>query len=304
VGFPRSPSILRVNPTPPFCSPDAARDPLLIQIEKHIRQAIRDAVNQGSRKPFLWGGLRGYEQLQILAQELDLVEARDPESDYWRLLRGRVGRVLAKNRTVAEDLEQAHQILLQIAKCLRYPPEAQGVPGGAKPDSQQIAREMETLIQTTHPSGKIQRAQIRLLGALKRRWKLYGAELLYGYDIPGLPQDNLRLESLFGRLHRHQRRISGRKSTRELLDFGQAQVLFTATSSQELLSQIQGVSREAYWVHRNRLAAAELPRQFLYRLHRNPRKTIRALLDYHSKRSLATQNHEATVFFIQALHTG
>jgi hypothetical protein len=123
----------------------------------------------------------------------------------------------------------------------------------------------------------VQTAQIRLLNALQKRWKLYSPELLYCYDISGLPQDNLKLESLFGRLRRHQRRISGRRSTRELLDFGQAQVLFTATSIQELLSQIQLVPPEMYRMHRERLAAAEFPRQFFRRLHHDPRSTIQAL---------------------------
>jgi hypothetical protein len=272
----------------------------------HIRQAIRDSVNQGSRKPFSWGGLNGYEQLQVIAQGLDQVQDRRPESDYLRLLRSGIERVLAKNRTVAEDLMQAHHLLHCIAQSLHYPPlppAAQALPTRGKLSSLQIAQEINTLIQATHPSGKIQRAQIRLLSALKRRWKRYAPELLYCYDIPGLPQDNLQLESLFGRLRRHQRRISGRKSTRELLDFGQAQVLFTATSAQELLSQIQRVPREAYRVHRNRLAAAEVPRQFLRRLHRDPQKTIQALMDYQGIRSLAPIKYEAPAFFEQVLHT-
>lgn len=62
-----------------------------------------------------------------------------------------------------------------------------------KVTSAQVAQEMTRLIQETQVSGKDQRAQIRLLGALKRRWKLFGQELRYCYDIPGLPQDNLQL---------------------------------------------------------------------------------------------------------------
>jgi hypothetical protein len=279
----------------------------LIWIETHIRQAIRDAVNRGSRKPFFWGGLNGYEQLQAIAHGLDQVQDTPPESDYLYLLRSRVEKVLAKNRTIAEDLRHAHHLLHQVAQCLGYPPvppSAQGLRASEERSSQQITQEINTLIQETHLSGKIHRAQIRLLNALKRRWKLYAQELLYCYDIPGLPQDNLQLESLFGRLRRHQRRISGRKSTRELLDFGQAQVLFTATSAQELLSQIRRVPPEVYWIHRNRLAAAEFPRQFLRRLHHDPRKTIQALVSHHAIHSLALTKYEAPALFEQALHTG
>jgi len=266
------------------------RDPELIQIETYLRQAIRDAVYQSSRKPFAWGGLRGYEQLQAIAQGLEQAQAPYPDTAYLQLLKDRVDFVLAKNRTVAEDLRNAHQILSQIANCLRYP-------SGSFPRSQvlltqlvnskQVAQEMERLIQQIHPSGRVQRAQIRLLGALRKRWQLYGSELLYCYEISGLPQDNLKLESLFGRFRRHQRRISGRKSTRELLDFGQAQLLFTATSFQELLGQIQLIPLPTYQKHRMRLATAELPKQFIRRLHRDSQKTIQALVSRHTVRAQA-----------------
>ena len=44
-----------------------------LQLETQLRAAIREAVNRGSRKPFLWGGLKGYEQLESIAQALSLV---------------------------------------------------------------------------------------------------------------------------------------------------------------------------------------------------------------------------------------
>jgi hypothetical protein len=135
---------------------------------------------------------------------------------------------------------------------------------------------MTQIIQETQPTGRIQHAQLRLLGELKRRWELFGEELLYCYEIPGLPQDNLKLESLFGRLRRHQRRISGRPSTRELQAFGHAQVLFTASSFQALLDQIQQVPRERYEIQRQRLAQAEQSRQFFHRLHQDPDKALTA----------------------------
>jgi hypothetical protein len=261
-----------------------------------VRQAIRDAVNRSSRKPFAWGGLCGYEQLEAIETGLDQIQGIHYESDYLLSLQTRMERVLAKNRTVAEDLKKAHEILLRIAHCLRYPPSAQALQFDEQITSQSVAQEMTKLVEDTRPCGRVQRAQIRLLGALKRRWELYGQELLYCYDIPGLPQDNLHLESLFGRLRRHQRRISGQKSTRELTDFGQAQVLFTAKSPQELLDQIQLVPHETYLIHRNRLAIAELPRQFFHRLHRDPRATISTLIQYHSIRSQGLITHKADVF--------
>ncbi len=256
-------------------------------IETYLRQAIRDAVNRSSRKPFSWGGLKGYEQLEAIAEGLRPIQESERENAYLRLLSRRLERVLAKNRTVAEDLKGAHEKLCEIANCLHYPAkpasEESTHPGNdAKVSCQQVAQAIEKLIGAFGVTGRVQRAQIRLLNALKKRWKLYGPELLHCYDIPGLPQDNLQLESWFGCIRRHQRRISGRKSTRELQDFGQAQVLFVASSLEELHEQIQAVPRKAYLVHRERLAKAELPRQFLHRLHHDPLKTIQALVTQHS----------------------
>ena len=197
------------------------RNAELVRIETQIRQAIRDALNRNSRKPFYWGGLAGYQQLEAIAQALHQVTDVDEESHYLRQLIWRVDRVVAKNLTLAEDLQAAHQWLRQIAGCLRYPPKSrQEEHQSASYDpetelsSQRVSQEMEDLLCQFHPISKHQRAQIRLYDALQKRWGLYAQELLFCYDIPGLPQDNLHMEAMFGRLRRHQRRICGGKSTR------------------------------------------------------------------------------------------
>ncbi len=201
--------------------------------------------------------------------------------------------VLEKNRTLANELQQAHQWLERIARCLRYPPSSflEGKSGKisqvgevVKVSSFQVAKEMEVLLQEFHPDAWRQPAQTRLLDALQKRWRSYGQELLFCYDIPGLPPDNLQIENLFGRLRRNQRRISGRNSTRELRDFGQVQVLFAAESEALLLQQIQGVPLGDYQAERVRLAKAEEPRQFFHRLHHDPQKTIQTLIEQHSTR--------------------
>ena len=251
---------------------DLARD----KLETQLRAAIREAVNRGSRKPFLWGGLKGYEQLERIAQALEDLPIPPRGADYLGVLRSQVERVLTQNRTVAEDLKQAYQLLLAVARGFHYPPAQSDLDVGHKPNRQTVAEEITQLIQKTQPTGPVQHAQLRLLGELKRRWELFGEELLYCYEIPGLPQDNLKLESLFGRLRRYQRRISGRPSTRELQAFGQAQVLFTASSFQALLEQIQQVPRKRYEIQRQRLAEAEQSRQFFHRLHQDPDKALTA----------------------------
>jgi hypothetical protein len=93
--------------------------------------------------------------------------------------------------------------------------------------------------------------------------------------------------SLFGQLRCHQRRISGRKSTRELRDFGQYQVLFLAESEDDLLQQIRQVPLTTYQAGRIRLAQAEAPRQFLHRLHRDPLGTVQRLVNQHAARRAA-----------------
>ena len=95
------------------------------------------------------------------------------------------------------------------------------------------------------------------------------------------------MESLFEGLRRRQRRISGRKSTRELWDFGQYQVLFLAESEGELLQQICQVPLAEYQARRLRLAEAKAPRQLLHRLHRDPLGTMRRLVDQHAARRAA-----------------
>jgi hypothetical protein len=94
---------------------------------------------------------------------------------------------------------------------------------------------MEELLQQFQPHPQQNPAQFALKKKLQKLWHKYGTDLLHCYDIPGLPPDNLKMEAMFSHLRRNQRRISGRKSTTELRDFGQYQVLFLAESEKQLL---------------------------------------------------------------------
>jgi hypothetical protein len=257
-----------------------------MEIEAQIRVAIRDAVNRPSRKPFYWGGLKGYEQLQAIAQALRSVPSEEAGTGYLQRLAMQVERALEKNRTLAQDVGKAHAWLLRIAECLRYPPSSYSTSDtSATPlTSQKVKQEMEHLLQEFQPDLKRCPAQAALHAKWHRVWRDCGPDLLHCYDIPGLPPDNLKLESLFGRLRSHRRRISGRKSTRKLRDFGQFQVLFLAESEEELLQQIRQVPLQDYQARRLRLAEAEAPRQLLSRLHRDPLRTTRCLVYQHAAR--------------------
>jgi hypothetical protein len=254
-------------------------------IEAQIRVAIRDAVNRKSRKPFYWGGLKGYEQLEAIAQALGEMSCDEVEAGYLRRLKRQVEQVVERYRVTAEDLEEAHMWLREIAGCLRYPP-ADVTPEPSL-TGEQVKREIEKLLGSFQPDLKRRPAQAALHSAWHRTWEEYGSDLLHCYDIPGLPPDNLLLEALFGRLRRHQRRVSGRKSTRELRDFGQYQVLFLAQSEEELLEHIRQASLEEYSKNRHRLAEAEAPRRLLHRLHRAPLATVRDLVEQHAARRSA-----------------
>jgi hypothetical protein len=244
--------------------------------------AIRDAVNRNSRKPFYWGGLAGYQQLEAIDQALTQLTRIDPASTYFEQLSKQVRRALDKNRTLANNVKEAHHWLRQIATCLRYPPRSD-------PDetlsSQQVASEMQALLQRFTPDPKYQRPQSTIQSKLDRIWNLYGPDLLHTYDISGLPPDNLQIESLFGRLRCHQRRVSGRKSTRPLREFGHYQVLFSADSQADLLHHLRTVPINEYRKHRQHLENAETTRCFMHCLHRDADGTMQRLVNSYANLS-------------------
>lgn len=260
-----------------------------MEIESWMRVAIRDAVNRPSRKPFCWGGLKGYEQLQAVAQALRSVPPEESGTGYLQRLAMQVERALKKSRTLAKDVREAHTRLRRVAECLRYPPSSYPASDtSATPlTGEQVRREMEEQLQQFRPDLKRCPAQAALYHAWHRVWRDCGPDLLHCYDIPGLPSDNLQLESLFGQLRCHQRRVSGRKSTRELRDFGQYQVLFLADSEDDLLQQLRQVPLAEYQARRLCLAEAEAPRRFFHRLHRDPLNTMRGLVKQHAARRAA-----------------
>jgi len=253
-----------------------------------MRMSIRDAVNRASRKPFQWGGLAGYEQLEATAQALHTLP-QEPEAAYLHQLIPQIDRALEKNRALAQDVGEAHSWLIRIAHCLHYPFSVESEPNSQDSpwSSQRVRRDMEALLSEFRPDLKRKPAQAALHSSWHRRWRIWSPDLLNCYDIPGLPADNLKLESFFNKTRNHERRISGRKSTRPLRYLGQYQVLFMAESEQDLLEQIRQVPLKEYKAHHRRLEKLEAPRQHLYRLHRKPLDTIRKLLDRHSSRRTA-----------------
>ena len=237
--------------------------------------AIRDAVNRSTRKPFSWGGLAGYQQLEAIDKAITKLITIWPERTYYQQLSKQVKRALDKNSTLADNVKEAHQWLRQISACLRYPQQSFS---DDPINSRQVAKEMEELLDSFDPDPKYQRPQCAIKSKLQWIWNLYGPDLLHTYDIPGLPQDNLQIEGLFGRLRRHQRRVSGRKSTRPLREFGHYQVLFSADSQADLLNHLRTVPLHEYRKHRQLLESAETTRRFMYCLHRDAEGTLQRLV--------------------------
>lgn len=79
----------------------------MIAIEQQVRCAYRDAVRGTSRKPFSWGGLAGYDQLDAIAQALDRLPT-DTETAYLRSLLAQLDRALEVNQPLADDIRAAH----------------------------------------------------------------------------------------------------------------------------------------------------------------------------------------------------
>ncbi|MCC5626457.1 hypothetical protein [Nostoc sp. CHAB 5715] len=269
-----------------------SRNAELMILEAQIRAAIRDCLNRTSRKPFRWGGLSGYQQLEAIGAILRSLACREIDTDYLSVLSVWVDQALSNNLSIALDLAEAHKWLRQIADCLRYPNNSKRSADNVTDITQtscspltslQVWREMEDLLQQFQPDLQQNPAQFALKKKLQRLWDKYGTNLLHCYDIPGLPPDNLKMEAMFSHLRRHQRRISGRKSTAELRDFGQYQVLFLAESEKQLLEKIQQVPITEYKTQRRRLALAQAPRQQKRRLHHDPVSTIQALINQHTK---------------------
>ena len=261
-----------MSPTVPVETENAKE---LLKIESQFRMAIRDAVNRATRKPFYWGGLRGYRQLESIAQVLHSMPVAE-NAFFTRLIR-QVDRTLENNRQLAETIDKTYTWFLRIAACLRYPSRA--YVQEPAPTSQQVKQEMEELLQNLDIDARSQVLLRSLYSGLRKRWTLFGDDLLYCFNIPGLPQDNLKVESLFGQLRCHQRRISGRKSTQPLRDFGHSQILFLAESEEQLLDQLRTVRVEDYQKQRKHQAQTEAPRKFIARLHRNPAKTMQNLAE-------------------------
>jgi len=241
----------------------------------YYRHAIQDALQRSSRKPFQCGGLQGYEQLVGIGQHLHQRRIQFGPDSYLDQLQERVQTAVQKVAAQAEGIRQAHTFLTRVEQCLAHAARPNIDTDDQEhtlsvPDSQVVRQEMERMFSdlaqqpVVHP---VVRRLVRKWRSMSNTW-LPG--ILHCYDIPGLPRSNLDLESIFGRLRRAQRRISGRKETAPLRIFGPSQIMLFTLDEEEVLPQLQSVPADVYWSQRRRQAEREEPRRWLRRLHRDP----------------------------------
>jgi len=140
--------------------------------------------------------LKGYQQLQAIAECLHQNIGQQTENTYFQKLIRQVDRTLESTHTLAKSLQKAHTWLLKIAACLRYPPSSFADQELESLNSQIIEKEMTALLEKFQQQTKNNRVLSALYSAVSYRWQLYGNDLLHCYDIFGLPPDNLHLESL------------------------------------------------------------------------------------------------------------
>jgi hypothetical protein len=131
----------------------SVRNNRLVALERQLKQAIRDAVNRPSRKPFSWGGLTGYRQLSAIADGIRQLVDATPETRYLQRLLSQVERALENYRALANDLAAAHSWLRRVAAVLHYRHPTDEAPS-ADLSSQSVAHAMEELLAAFQPDFK------------------------------------------------------------------------------------------------------------------------------------------------------
>ncbi len=237
------------------------------------RQAIQDTRHSDSRKPFLCGGLRSYEQLRAIDEHLIAYQAEQGLDLYLSSLHKSVQRAVVQTAPLASNIEQAKQWVVQVERLLADAPQANG---SELPSSVQHQR-MHALLTECEKSGDdnpvLQDLCVNWKGMLER-WE---SDLYHCYDIAGLPRSNLGMEALFGDARRQQRRLNGQADTSDLAITGQV-FLYANSVGQEALMDM--VSQVPVWIYRTAsrcLEAAETGIRWTRLLHRNATKALEKL---------------------------
>jgi hypothetical protein len=248
----------------------------------YYRRAIQDALRRSSRKPLQCGGLQGYEQLVAIGQHLQQRRIQFGSDSYLDPLQARVQTAVHKVAAQAQGVRQARTFLTRVEHYLAHVPRPSAETGdpvqtSSVPGSQVVRQELTRMFSDLAQQPVVHPVVRRLLSKWRSMSKTWLPGILYCYDIPGLPRSNLDLESVFGRLRRAQRRVTGRKETTPLRIFGPGQMMLLTLGDEEVLPQLQSVPVDVYWSQRRRQAEREEPRRWLRRLHRDPAQALKQL---------------------------
>ena len=234
------------------------------------RQAIQDARHSNSRKPFLCGGLRSYEQLRAIDAHLTARQTEKELDPYLFSLHKSVQRAVGQTAPLASNIEQAKKWVVRVERLLANAPQANG---SQSPSSVQRQR-MHDLLTECEKSGDGN----LVLQDLSRSWKgmleRWEDDLYHCYDIEGLPRSNLGMEALFGDVRRQQRRLNGQADTSGLAITGQVSLRANSAGEEALMEM---VSQVPVWIYRTAsrcLEAVETGIRWPRLLHRNAAEAL------------------------------
>jgi len=245
----------------------------------YYRRAIRDALRRTSRKPFQCGGLQGYDQLVGISKHLSQRRAQSGPDSYLDQIHHNVQRALREAASQAEGVRQARTFLTQVEHYLAGLPrpsletDAQQTDLSIS-DSKTVQQKLERMVSNLAQQPNLYPLTRRLIRKWHSMSETWLPDILHCYDVPGLPRSNLDLESAFGTLRRHQRRISGRKETTPLRIFGPGAISLLMLDEEQVLPLLQSVSVDEYWAQRRLQEEREEPRRWLTRLHRDPAQAL------------------------------
>jgi hypothetical protein len=234
------------------------------------RRAIQDVRHLGSRKPFHCGGLRGYEQLQAIAEHLAARQAKQGLDVYLSKLQVRAQRTVEQVRPLADDVRQAKDWLIRVERLLADAP----LPDGKQRPSEIQRQRMRDLLTQCEKQEDVGETVQALQCTWRRMLDDWEGDLYHCYDIESLPRSNLGVEALFGQARRQQRRRCGQADTAHLAATGHGS-LRTASVAQSALLEL--FCQVPAWVYRLALRcvdAIEAGVRWPKQLHRDTTKAL------------------------------
>jgi hypothetical protein len=234
------------------------------------RRAIQDTRHLGSRRPFRCGGLRGYDQLQVIVDHLATRQAEQGLDPYLSKLQACAQRAVEQAHPLADDVRQAHEWVVRTERLLASVPVADGKQPLSAIQRQRM-RDLLTECESQENVGAtVRRLQCTWRGMLDR-WE---ADLYHWHDIEGLPRSNLGVEALLGQARRQQRRLCGQADTSSLTVTGQGYLRATSAAQSVLLEMFCQVPTWVYQLALRCVEAIEAGIRWPKQLHRNPAQAL------------------------------